>query len=123
MLISISEVVGQFKQQWARALSDETLAQACRAEGMRWHQTRLNPIITLKLFLLQILHGNTAMTNLRHLSKPCFTASAYCQARGKIPLAVCQHRPNSLPRCPRRSRYGNCATGLHAPAFAPGRSH
>ena len=63
MLISISEAVGQFKQQWAQALSDETLAQACRGEGMKWHQTRLNPITTLKLFLLQILHGNTAMTN------------------------------------------------------------
>lgn len=74
----------------AQALSDETLAQACQAEGMRWYQTVLNPMTTLKLFLLQILHGNTAMTHLRHLSRLLFTASAYCQARGKIPLAVCQ---------------------------------
>ncbi len=96
MLISISEVAGQFKRQWAQALSDETLAQAFRGEGMKWHQSRLNPITTVKLFLLQILHGNTAMTNLRHLSQLSFTASAYCQARGKIPLAVCQRLLNGL---------------------------
>jgi hypothetical protein len=40
---------------------------------------------TIQLFLAQILHGNTACTHLRHLTKLQVTASAYCQARMKLP--------------------------------------
>jgi hypothetical protein len=96
MFVSIREVVGQFERDWTESLSDEAIAQVCRAEGMSWRQTLLNPATTLKLFLLQILHGNTAMTHLRHLSRLSFTASAYCQARGKLPLAVCQRLLSGL---------------------------
>jgi hypothetical protein len=47
-------------------------------------------VTTIELFLVQILHGNTACTHLRHLTKLQVTASAYCQARLKLPLAVFQ---------------------------------
>ena len=56
-------MVDQFKRDWSEQLSDEAMAQICREEGMSGRQTLLNPITTLKLFLLQILNGNTAMTN------------------------------------------------------------
>jgi len=46
--------------------------------------------VTLQLFLVQVLHGNTACTHLRHLTKRAVTASAYCQARAKLPLALFQ---------------------------------
>jgi hypothetical protein len=36
--------------------------------------------------LLQILHGNTACRHVPHLSGLRFSASAYCQARTKLPL-------------------------------------
>jgi Transposase DDE domain len=45
-------------------------------------------VTTIQLFLVQILHGNTACTPLRHLTKLDVTASAYCQARMRLPLAV-----------------------------------
>ena len=46
----------------------------------------LTPVTTIQLFLLQILHGNTACSHLPHLSGLRFSASAYCQARSKLPL-------------------------------------
>jgi hypothetical protein len=42
----------------------------------------------LHLFILQVLNQNTAMTHLPHLSGERFTASAYCQARRRLPLKL-----------------------------------
>jgi len=90
MVHSIAHVVRQFKNNWSNELDEEAVEKACRDHDMTWNDSLLNPIMTIKIFFLQILHGNTAMTHLRHLTKLCFTASAYCQARMKIPLAVFQ---------------------------------
>ncbi|MGH8604864.1 MAG: IS4 family transposase, partial [Gammaproteobacteria bacterium] len=90
MVHNISHIVRQFKHHWTKQLEDEAIEQACRDEGLRWKNTLLNPITTIKIFFLQILHGNTAMTHLRHLTQLNFTASAYCQARLKLPLAAFQ---------------------------------
>ncbi|MEO6811812.1 MAG: hypothetical protein ABI353_22110 [Isosphaeraceae bacterium] len=43
---------------------------------------------TIYLFLLQILHSNTACQHVVHLGDGTFTDSAYCQARQRLPLAV-----------------------------------
>ena len=60
----------------------------------RAHLRRLlpRPLNTLPLLLLQtlILHGNTAVNHLPRLSGSEFTASAYCQARARLPLALFQ---------------------------------
>jgi hypothetical protein len=45
-------------------------------------------VTTIQLFFVQILHGNTACTHQRHLTKLNVTASAYCQARMRLPLMV-----------------------------------
>ena len=50
----------------------------------------LQPIVTIQLFFLQILHGNTACEHLRHLAQMTFTGAAYCTARMRIPLSVFQ---------------------------------
>src|SRR5205823_6586631 len=42
------------------------------------------------LFLQQVLHGNTAVGHLRHLSGLDFTDSAYCQARQRLPVGFFQ---------------------------------
>jgi DDE family transposase len=51
-----------------------------------WRDRVLTPVTTMQLFLLQILHGNTACRHLPHLSGLRFSAAAYCQARAKLPL-------------------------------------
>jgi hypothetical protein len=44
----------------------------------------------LHLFILQILHRNTALSHLPRLVGQTFSASALCQARMRLPLAVFQ---------------------------------
>ncbi len=53
------------------------LGQRCRT---------LTPVVTTFLFLKQILHGNTACSNLRHLAGLEFSDAAYCQARRRLPF-------------------------------------
>ena len=90
MVHNLSEVVRQFKQQWTGQLDDQAIAEVCREEGMTWRNTLLNPIVTIKLFFLQVLHGNTACEHLRHLTRMSFTGAGYCLARMRIPLSVFQ---------------------------------
>jgi hypothetical protein len=55
---------------------------------MTWHHSTLTPIVTVQVFFLQILHGNTACEHLSHLAGLSFTAAAYCRARMRLELAV-----------------------------------
>jgi hypothetical protein len=90
MIRNISEVVRQFKQNWTSQLDDQAIGEVCREVGMTWRQTILTPIVTIKVFCLQILHGNTACEGMRHLARMAFTGAAYCEARMRIPLSVFQ---------------------------------
>ncbi len=55
---------------------------------MNWRDTQLNPIATIQIFFLQVLHGNTAIEHLSHLTGMSFTAAAYCKARMRVKLEV-----------------------------------
>ena len=50
----------------------------------------LTPAAIIHWFLIQVLHGNTALTHVSLLAGRAFTASAFCQARARLPLAVFQ---------------------------------
>src|SRR5919198_5248183 len=88
MTATLTHVVKQFQQDWTGQLEPEAILTACRGVAYRWRERTLDPVTTLQLFFVQILHGNTACTHLRHLTKLDVTASAYCQARMRLPLAV-----------------------------------
>ena len=60
MFGSIARIVGQFKRSWSQELDDDAILAACREAGHRWRERELGPVATVKLFLLQILHGNAA---------------------------------------------------------------
>ena len=53
-----------------------------------WRDRVLNPLATILLFVQQVMHGNTAITHLRHLSSLPFTAAAYCKARQRLPRSL-----------------------------------
>jgi hypothetical protein len=72
-------------------IAHQDVLEACHFADHVWRDGVLNPLSTISLFFIQILHGNTACEHLRHLSPLSFTASAYCQARRRLPLAVFQH--------------------------------
>jgi hypothetical protein len=87
MVASVTAVLSRFKAEWATQLQPEAIIGACEEVGYTsWRDRVLTPVTTIQLFLLQILHGNTACTHLPHLSGMRFSASAYCQARTKLPL-------------------------------------
>jgi hypothetical protein len=90
MALNIPEVLRQFKADVARALSPEIITRACRLLHVTWRDRVLDPTTTVHVFLLQILHGNTACTALARLASLPFTASAYCAARKRLPLALFQ---------------------------------
>jgi hypothetical protein len=88
MAATISEIVKQFKTDVAKALAPETITMICGYLGHRCRKRLLDPVITVHVFLLQILHGNTACTALSRLAGIPFTAAAYCLARARLPLAL-----------------------------------
>ncbi len=69
MVPSIAEVVRQFKQNWTSQLEPQAIENACREAGLTWRDRLLNPVVTMQLFFLQILNGNTACNHLRHLAR------------------------------------------------------
>jgi len=85
-MFSISDVLAKFKQNWINELSPEAIAQAACDAGMTWNHSLLTPIITVQIFFVQVLHGNTACEHLSHLTGMAFTAAAYCQARMRLKL-------------------------------------
>jgi hypothetical protein len=96
MTATITQVVKQFQQDWTSQLEPDAILTACRGAAHQWRERLLDPVTTIQLFFVQILHGNTACTHLRHLTKLNVTASAYCQARMKLPLAVFQQLLRSV---------------------------
>ncbi len=85
---NITDVIKHFKQNWTEELSKTAIAQACRKAGMTWREATLNPVMTIQIFFVQILHGNTAIEHLSHLTGLPFTAAAYCRARMRVQLEV-----------------------------------
>ncbi len=56
--------------------------------GHVWRDRILDPATTVHLFVLQILHGNTACSQVPRLGGVQCTGEAYGQARQRLPLAV-----------------------------------
>lgn len=88
MALTIPEIVRQFKADVAKAISAETIMKICGYLEYVCRDRVLGPVTTVHVFLLQILHGNTACTALSRLAGIPFTAGAYCKARMRLPLAL-----------------------------------
>jgi len=67
------------------------IERACGEHKHHWRNRTLDPLSTLAAFAIQVLHGNTALsyvTRLMSARGKVFSASAYCQARTRLPVAV-----------------------------------
>ena len=87
-MVSINHAIRLVKDDLANLLDPESIFCICREVGHQWRRCVLNPAVLIHVFVMQILSCNTACTHLRLLSGLSFTASAYCQARKRLPLAV-----------------------------------
>ena len=84
----IVPILDRLRQDLAATLTEEAIEAACRQAGHRWRERLLGPATTIYLFLLQVLHGNTACQHVVHFGGRAFTDGAYCQARKRLPLDV-----------------------------------
>ena len=90
MRYSVTDALRQIGGDLAGVLAPDAIREACRDAGHHWRERVLDPVTTVHLFVLQILHGNTACAHLPRLAGQALSASAYCQARARLPLAVYQ---------------------------------
>jgi hypothetical protein len=88
MAESIARALARIKDDVRAFVPDEAIRAACRAAGHDWRERKFGPVETVHLFVLQVLHFNTAMTHLRHLAGHAVNAAAYCEARMRLPLDV-----------------------------------
>ncbi len=84
----IVDILRDLKRDPARLLDRPAILDLRRRAGHSWRTSFFDPVATIHTFLLQILHGNTAINHLPRLTHQAFTASAYCQARARLPLEV-----------------------------------
>jgi len=84
-VLTVEAALARVKGELAE-LVPESLVRRLAAElpGERRERT-LTPVVTAYLALRQALHA-TAASGLRHLAGAEFTDSAYCQARGRLPV-------------------------------------
>ena len=95
MAQSIATPAVQIKRRFCKLLPDQVIVDACLQAGHRWRRRKFDPVVTIHLFIFQVLHGNTAILHLRHLARCAINAAAYCRARRRIPRS---HRPPSWRR-------------------------
>ena len=87
MHFTITDIVQKFKREWTTELAPEAISKLCKELGLSWRDRLLTPATTVQLMLLQILHGNTAISHLPHLAKLKFCPSSFCRARMRLPLS------------------------------------
>ena len=97
-MVTILPALRQVREDLAKHLDRKAVERACRELAHKWRSGPLDPYATLHLFVLQVLHRNTAMTHLPHLVGEQFTASAYCQARQRLPVAFFERIVNNFTR-------------------------
>jgi hypothetical protein len=122
MAASIAGAVARIKRcdDPLGVLGRGAIGRVCEELGHDWRERELDPATTVALFVQQVLHGNCPCSEVRHLPSARragagFTASAYCQARSRLPLAACQALLTRVvdAAVPATSRAGHLWLGRH----------
>lgn len=87
-MASIASASSRIKGQLDEHLSTDKIIDACRMVDHQWRDRQLGPATTLRLFVIQVLHGNVACRALRHLGAMTASPTAYCKARMRLPIDV-----------------------------------
>jgi len=95
-MLSINRAFVRVKQDLDRYLSPDAILSAAIEAKHRWRKRILDPVVTVQLFVLQVLNFNTSLTHLTHLAGRHIKPSAFCQARARLPLAVMQRLLRSM---------------------------
>lgn len=86
---SIAEAQEHLKQNFEKLIPATILEETCqRWWSPRWRKRVFTPVSTVQCLLLQVLHGNTALSAMRWITRLSFSVGSYCKARMKIPVEV-----------------------------------
>jgi hypothetical protein len=100
----MSQALERIKGATAEWIDAPLIHSLTRTLHLGGRQRRLTPLVTTRLFVRQILEGNTSVPELRRLAKFSFADSSYCDARQRLPLAFfLQLNRAVLDRCRRHT--------------------
>jgi hypothetical protein len=88
MFANVQAALRRIHSELAQVLDSAQIHDVCRQLGHRFRDRVLDPVTTIHLFVLQILHGNCAVARLKDFTDKVFSEAAYCKARIRLPLAV-----------------------------------
>jgi hypothetical protein len=84
---TLAHALRRIQGDLGRFVPEPLIRRLLADRGRPTRERTLPPVTTAYLFLRPVLHGNTAVTHLRHLSGLAFAPSASCQARARRPVA------------------------------------
>lgn len=87
-MVSIPAALNKLKNDYDQLIPASTIEHICQTIGYTFRRRLLGPVETFYLFLVQVLHQNTACSHLRHLTGVTCKVSTYCAARQRLPLAL-----------------------------------
>lgn len=87
-MASIAAALMRIKTDPLDVIKPAAVERLCDELHYEWRKRQLDPAATVALFVQQIIAGNTPCTEVRHLAAQNFSASAWCQARSRLPLQV-----------------------------------
>src|SRR5438874_12225513 len=89
-MASIAAALAHIKRDPLSVIDRAAVEELCDELHYDWRQRQLDPAVTVALFVQQIIGGNVPCSEVRHLAQQSFSASAWCQARARLPLEVYQ---------------------------------
>jgi len=98
MVTTIAQALAQVKDDLPRRIGHHVHRYLAEHPEWVWRDRQLNPLTLVLLFVTQVLHGNTAITHLRHLGAMSCSATAYCKARMRLPRALLEHLVAAVTR-------------------------
>jgi len=87
-MVKVNAGIEKVKEDYSQMIPPEAIMGNCRRIGHQFRQRKCGPVETFYLFLIQVLNGNVACSALRHLAGMTCSATAYGNARMRLPLAL-----------------------------------
>jgi putative transposase len=87
-MVSIGCSGGSVKGVLARLLPAKQIEQVAQDCGYRWRERKLGPVLTIHLWIMQVLLANLSLTQIRHLHPLGVSVSGFCQAKLRLPLQL-----------------------------------
>lgn len=87
-MASLSAALRLVKDDLEQHLDESLIHKLCEEVGHTWRDRVLGPVVTLWLFVRQVMAGNVACAEVRHLSGVAVSGAAYCEARQRLPLEL-----------------------------------